>query len=269
MRPLPQPPWMRRYRRIVPSIIASIRDHPEAVAPTLESIPQIDESLMATEPFSPFSSLIRDMQETEFKSWGFVIFRSVYTEESQAQWESYIDFFKATVEDKLKYMELWTLLEPHLEWTIMEDRETFDNASKEQVRDRFSQWVSERSIERDGAGAEDPLAMYLPRYRYCVYVDQKCLDTVDEYAAWVDAGAEGHKRAVVCAMLDVKCEPGGQGRDGFPSIEGCTKEYTGWIYTGVQGIPTLYDSLFHQALKEQDAPRPPGVMLGSHSMPIN
>ncbi|KAH7172632.1 hypothetical protein DER46DRAFT_678634 [Fusarium sp. MPI-SDFR-AT-0072] len=184
MLPLPEPTWKRRYRRIVPSIITSIRNHPEAVAPTLEIIPQIDESLVATEPFSPFSSLIRDMQDTEFKRWGFVIFRSVYAEESQTQWESYIEFFKATVESKLKHMELWALLEPHLEWTIVEDCETLNNTSKEQVRDKFSQWVSERSIERDGAGAEDPLAVYLPRYRYCVYVDQKCLDTVDQYAAW-------------------------------------------------------------------------------------
>ncbi|KAG5757128.1 hypothetical protein H9Q70_000269 [Fusarium xylarioides] len=183
MRPLPQPPWMRNYRRIVPSIIANIRNHPEGVAPTLESIPQIDESLRATEPFSPFSSLIRDMQETEFKRWGFVIYRSVYTEESQAQWESYIEFFKATVEDKLKHLELWTLLEPHLEWIIMEDCEALNNATKGQVRDKFSQWASERSDERDGAGAEDPLAVLLPRYRYCVYVNQKCLNTVNQYAA--------------------------------------------------------------------------------------
>ncbi|KAF5532678.1 hypothetical protein FNAPI_12897 [Fusarium napiforme] len=229
MRPLPQPPWMRNYHRKVPSIIASIRNHPEGVAPTLESIPQIDESLKAIEPFSPLSTLIRDMQETEFKRWGFVIFRSVYTEKSQTQWESYIEFFKATVEDKLKHLELWTLLEPHLEWIIMEDCETLNNASK----------------------------------------DQKCLDTVDQYAAWVEAGAEGHKRAVVCVMLDAKCKPGGRGRNGFPSIEGCAKEYTGWIYTGVQGIPALYDNLFHQELKEQDAPRPPGVMLSRDLMPID
>ncbi|KAF5690660.1 hypothetical protein FDENT_3824 [Fusarium denticulatum] len=130
MRPLPQPPWMRNYRRKVPSIIASIRNHPEGT-----------------------------------------------------QWESYIEFFKATVEDKLKHLELWTLLEPHLEWIIMEDCETLNNASKAQVRDQFSQWASERSVERDGAGAEDPLAVLLPRYRYCIYVDQKCLDTVDQYAA--------------------------------------------------------------------------------------
>ncbi|KAM0073949.1 hypothetical protein ACKRZS_014819 [Fusarium odoratissimum] len=151
----------------------------------------------------------------------------------------------------------------------MEDCETFNNAPKEQVRDQFSQWVSERSIERDGAGADDPLAVYLPRYRYCVYLDQKCLDTVDQYAAWVEAGAEGHKRAVVCVMLDEKCEPRGRGRNGFSSIEGCTKEYTGWIYTGVEGIPSLYNSLFHEELEEQNTPRPPGVMLGRDLMPID
>ncbi|RBQ72999.1 hypothetical protein FVER14953_07909 [Fusarium verticillioides] len=269
MLPLPQPPWMRNYRRKVPSIIASIRNHPEGVAPTLESIPQIDESLKATEPFSPFSTLIRDMQETEFKRWDFVIFRSVYTEKSQTQWESYIEFLKATVEDKLKHLELWTLLELHLEWIIMEDCETLNNASKDQVRDQFCQWASERSVERDGAGAEDPLAVLLPRYRYCIYVDQKCLDTVDQYAAWVEVGAEGHERVVACVVLDGKCEPGGRGRNGYPSIEGCTKEYTGWIYTDVEGIAGLYDTLFHEELEEQDSPRPPGVMLSRDLMPID
>ncbi|KAF5977521.1 hypothetical protein FCOIX_6440 [Fusarium coicis] len=95
----------------------------------------------------------------------------------------------------------------------MEDCETLDNASKDQVCDQFSQWASERSVERDGAGAEDPLAVLLPRYRYCIYVDQKCLDTVDQYAAWVEAGAEGHERVVACVVLDGKCEPGGRGRN--------------------------------------------------------
>ncbi|KAM5514150.1 hypothetical protein FOXYSP1_05117, partial [Fusarium oxysporum f. sp. phaseoli] len=155
----------------------------------------------------------------------------------------------------LKHLELWTPLEPHLEWIIMEDCETLNNAPKEKVHDQFSQWVSERSTERDGARADDPLA--------------KCLDTVDQYAAWVEAGAEGHKRAVVCVMLDEKCESRGRGRNGFPSIEGCTKEYTGWIYTGVEGIPSLYNSLFHEELEEQNTPRPPGVMLGRDLMPID
>jgi|SRR6478735_9165625 len=81
--------------------------------------------------------------------------------------------------------------------------------------------------------------------------------------------AEGHKRAVVCVILDEKCEPRGRGRNGFPSIEGRTKEYTGWIYTGVEGIPSLYSSLFHEELEEQDSPRPPGVMLGRDLMPID
>ncbi|EXL62795.1 hypothetical protein FOCG_01265 [Fusarium oxysporum f. sp. radicis-lycopersici 26381] len=43
----------------------------------------------------------------------------------------------------------------------MEDCETLNNAPKEQVHDQFSQWVSERSTERDGARADDPLAVYL------------------------------------------------------------------------------------------------------------
>ncbi|KAF5631191.1 hypothetical protein F52700_6895 [Fusarium sp. NRRL 52700] len=268
MRPLPQPPWMREYRRKVPSIIASIRNHPEGVAPTLESITQIDESLKATEPFAPFSSLIRDMQETEFKRWGFVIFRSVYTEKSQTQWESYIEFFKATVEDKLKHLELWTLLEPHLNGLSWKIAKLSTTPRRNRLAIGFFSGLPSDPLG-DGTGAEDPLAVLLPRYRYCIYVDQKCLDTVDQYAACVEAGAEGHERVVACVVLDGKCEPGGRGRNGYPSIEGSTKEYTGWIYTGVEGIPQLYNRLFHEELEEQDAPRPPGVMLSRDIMPAN
>ncbi|KAF5697219.1 hypothetical protein FGLOB1_12915 [Fusarium globosum] len=180
MRPLPQPPWMRNYRRKVPSIIASIRNLPEGVTPTLESIPQIDESLKATEPFSPFSSLIRDMQETEFERWG-------------TRWESYIEFFKATVEDTLNHLEL--------------------GHSSSRTLNGLSRKIAKLSVMRR------------------------------------------RSRVVVCVVLDGKCEPGGRGRNGYLSIERYTKEHTGWIYTGVEGIPELYNRLFYEELEAQDFPK--------------
>jgi hypothetical protein len=153
----------RAYPDKIPSIITSIRQLPSGVAPTLESIPQLNHAMIYHEPLS---SLIWDMQATDFRRWGFVIFRTVYTEESQPLWDSYIEFLKTSVEEELELKELSTLLKPLLEWTIIEDRETLDNASKQQVRERFSEWASQCSVERDGPGAEEALRQEFPRFRY-------------------------------------------------------------------------------------------------------
>ncbi|KAM5371732.1 hypothetical protein ACJZ2D_007797 [Fusarium nematophilum] len=262
MRPLPKPTWLPKYAGIIPNIIASIRAHSAGVAPTLESIPQLNTSMMMSEPLS---SLIRDMQETEFRSWGFVIYRCAYATESQ--WASYLEFFKAAVRDELEFLELSTLLWPLLEWTIIEDRETLDGASKHQVRRKFSEWTTERCTERDGAGADEAFMERRPRFQFCIYIDQKCLDTVDQYRAWVEAGAEGVRKRVICVVLDKDCKSRGRGRGGFPPIEGCVKQDTGWMYVAVDCIPDVYDRLSFEALAD-DYKRPPKVWPRGDPMPL-
>ncbi|KAJ4140848.1 hypothetical protein NW768_000052 [Fusarium equiseti] len=265
MRPLPEPEWMPpRYFSKIPSIITSIRQLPEGATPTLESIPQIEDFMTEDEPLS---GLIRDMQRTDFKRWGFVIFRTVYSEESQSQWDTYIEFLKASVEMDLESLELSTLLKPHLEWTIIEDRDTLDNASKQHVREKFSEWASQRSVQRDGPRVEEAFQYGLPRFRYCIYVDQKCLDTVNQYKAWADAGGPGSPEHVVYVILDKRCKPEGQGKGGFPRIEGCSREYTGWQYAGVDAIADVYNTLSIKDLSEDDYVRPPHIFPGDRAMP--
>ncbi|KAM0398469.1 hypothetical protein ACHAO7_004366 [Fusarium culmorum] len=197
----------------------------------------------------PLSSLIWDMQATGFNRWGFVIFRTVYTEESQRLWESYIEFLKASVEEYLEAMELSTLLKPLLEWVFIEDRETLDNATKQHVRESFSEWTSQHSVERDGPG--------------------KCLDTVHQYETWADAGAEGDDKQVVCVVLDKNCHRKGEGEGRFPRIEGCSREYTGWQYTSVNCLAHLYDKLSKQELSGYDYTRPPMVFPADGPMPTD
>ncbi|WXC62913.1 hypothetical protein SNK03_008731 [Fusarium graminearum] len=255
MRPLPQPHWMPHgYRGEIPRIITSIRE--------------INHTMIKTEPLS---ILIRDMQATGFKRWGFVIFRTVYTEESQRLWESYIEFLRASVEEYLESMELSTLLKPLLEWVFIEDRETFDNATKQHVRESFSEWTSQHSVERDGPGVEDAFQQQTPRFRYCIHVDQKCLDTVAQYEAWADAGAEGDDKQVVYVVLDKNChrKGEGEGEGRFPRIEGCSREYTGWQYTSVHCLAHLYDKLSKQELSGYDYTRPPMVFPADGPMPTD
>jgi hypothetical protein len=256
----------KNYYGEIPSIITSIRQLPEGVSPTLESIPQINRPMLKREPLS---GLILDMQETDFKRWGFVIFRTVYTEESQSQWESYIEFLKASVEDRLEFFELSTLLKPHLEWTIIEDCDTLENASKQHVRERFSEWAFQRSVERDGPRVEEAFQHDFPMFRYCIYVDQKCLDTVTQYEAWAEAGAPGCSKQVVCALIDKRCKSKRQGKGKFRRIEGCSREYTGWQYSSVHTLPSLYDKLSLMGLMEHEYARPPQIFPGDDVMPVD
>ncbi|KAG8666334.1 hypothetical protein FPOAC2_11442 [Fusarium poae] len=268
MRPLPPPSWMPRgYYGKIPRIITSIRELPSGVAPTLDNIPEINHTMIGTEPLS---SLIWGMQETDFKRWGFVIFRTVYTEESQPLWESYIEFLKVSVEEYLESKELSTLLNPLLEWVIIEDQQTLNNAPKQHVRERFSAWVSQHFVERDGPEVPDAFRrQQFPRFRYCIYVDQKCLDTVAQYEAWAKAGAEGVGKQVVCVVLDKNCHRKGEGKGRFPRIEGCSREYTGWQYISVHCLAGLYDKLSKQELSGYDYTRPPMVFPSDGPMPID
>ncbi|XEU96394.1 hypothetical protein FSHL1_001679 [Fusarium sambucinum] len=256
----------RAYYGKIPRIITSIRELPSGVAPTLDNIPEINHTMIKTEPLS---SLIWDMQATDFKRWGFVIFRTVYTEESQPLWESYIEFLKASVEEDLEFKELSTLLNPLLEWVIIEDQETLNNASKQHVRERFSEWTSQHSVKRDGPGVEDAFRQQFPRFRYCVYVDQKCLDTVAQYEAWAKAGAEDGDKQVVCVVLDKNCHQKGEVKGRFPRIEGCSREYTGWQYTSVHCLAHLYDKLSKQELSGYDYTRPPMVFPADGPMSVD
>jgi hypothetical protein len=166
-------------------------------------------------------------------------------------------------------MELSTLLKPLLKWTIIEDRETLDNASKQHVRERFSEWVSQHSVERDGPGVEEALRQKFPRFRYCIYVDKKCLDTVAKYEAWAEAGAQSVRKKVVCAVLDKNCHQKGEGEGRYTRIEGCSREYTGWQYTSVHCLADLYDRLSKQELSGYDYTRPPMVFPADGPMPVD
>lgn len=245
---------MINYAHIIPEVMMSIQGHPRGVEPTLQSIPQVNHTMLKEQPLS---SVIRDMQETGFQRWGFVIYRCAYAK--NAQWESYLEFIKASVQEELEFDGLYTLLWKYLDWTIIEDRETLDGASKQEVRERFSEWSAARSVERDGPGADEPKVEEAPRFRYCIYIDQKCLDTVDRYEAWAEVGALGGLKFVVCAVLDKDCKPKGRGRRGFPPVEGCTREDTGWMYTHVGNIPSVYNRLSYQELADDDYSRPPKI----------
>ncbi|KAL8417701.1 hypothetical protein RB594_001380 [Gaeumannomyces avenae] len=71
------------------------------------------------------------------------------------------------------------LLGPNLQWTIMKGRATLDSASKETARQHFLEKVAAHSVERGGEGIGNPNVIpRLSRFRYCIFVDAACLDSM-------------------------------------------------------------------------------------------
>lgn len=57
-------------------------------------------------------------------------------------------------DDFLKIAKMDRTIAPYLEWTIIEDSDKLDNATKEPVRELFRTWRDELSVGRDGPGAD-------------------------------------------------------------------------------------------------------------------
>lgn len=126
-------------------------------------------------------STIRSIQNTGFRKWGFRIYRCTYGDDDA--WNRYV----GNLEDEFRRSLVVTgsdyMLPPYHEWTIVEDRDALDGASKADVRSRFRQWSEERSVERDGPGADHHLIGNIglvARFEACIMVDKECLDSMEK-----------------------------------------------------------------------------------------
>lgn len=219
-------------------------------SPTLSDIPQIQQHEVQRETLG---NMIRDMQVTGFHRWGFVVYRCTYSDD--ATWDRYVQQMNQAIHDELEFHGRDLLLSKYFEMKVIDDRATLENASKSRVRDHFVQWVeANQSVDNGGPGTANAFTKRLPMFNYCLYVDQKCLDTVKTHDEWAendktnpsplpDFIKKNLKPYVNCVIIQKDCDPEGEGPDGFSNVEGCTKFFPGWMYAEVGTIPTLYDAL--------------------------
>lgn len=220
----------------------------------LSSIPPLQPHNFAQESLGP---LVYRMQQTGFHKWGFLIYRCAYGDD--ALWERYLAHLKeASIED-LDYCGRKELLKQYMQWTVIENPEALGGASKSDVRKQFTEWAFLRSEERDGAGAEHPLSYRLPRFAYCLYVDQRCLDTLKEYEDFMTTKKPGRKPPVVAIVIDTDFDEAKARRGREPEIEGFKARFVGWMYVGHNALPSLYDSLHEKPLDHVEYMRPPRV----------
>lgn len=210
----------------------------------------------------------REMHQTGFGEWGFVIYRCAYGDDEA--WDRYMKHFRETIREKLVSYN-YEFLEQHAQWTVVEDEADLRGASKLRVRQRFVDWRDQHTVWRKGPeyrrsdpGFPGEASLRLPRFTYCLHVDRDCLDTVDAHAAAKPAPAEDAPAPMlVVALVDGEYKDVSSIDDyQCPPIEGCTQEYVGWQYMPVDLLPCFYNDHHYYHIESElgiEYNRPPKI----------
>ncbi|KAH8762912.1 hypothetical protein F5882DRAFT_415343 [Hyaloscypha sp. PMI_1271] len=140
-----------------------------------------------------YGHTIRAMKLSSFLKFGFVIYRCTYRDD--AAWTQLLSLIKREAQEDIKELgpgRDW--LGAHLEWTVVEDP-TLDGATQEEVKMRFDGWADGVMEEYERASTDNVRG--LPRFNFCVFVDKKCLASLEKSKAVVD----GRKPPVFVVLM--------------------------------------------------------------------
>jgi hypothetical protein len=172
------------------------------------------------------------LTEDGFKTWGFVIYRCTYRNDSD--WEKFLARFLSSVRESLEFYSGLDLLDT-FNPTVFEDL-SFEGATVTTLREHFHQWKKTALKEEQGV-SED----YIPesgRYRFFVNVDQEAMETVLSAPEGYDSYESGFVRIVNAEWkwTEVPPEEDSIIEDGdisdpeeFEPLEGCTEHDVGWM----------------------------------------
>lgn len=118
--------------------------------------------------------------------WGWVIYRCTYN--SDDDWSTFMEILKGISRDRIGtylYNSVAEEVGRMQTWTVFEDRNQLDNASKSIVRRMFNKWVHspEAAAEQPNAKCPPPL-MGMSRNLFCMHVDEESLRSVLEDSSY-------------------------------------------------------------------------------------
>lgn len=236
-----------------------------------------------------FANTIHFMRQTAFHKWGFCIYRASQSDDDLFQ--RYLAAFDTQVREYLVQQHRDEVLEQFAEWTIMDtiggqgsststDSENVPREpSKAEIRRRFVEWRDQHQVRREESALPlpDDASSRLPRFTYCLYIDQKCLDSLEPHlkgkAAYDQPGSRSaaHPPPLVAVLIDgdfqtlsdVAGGGGARPRRSFSPVEGGDGRYVGWEYCNVRYLPAMYDELHLVSMSSPlDYARPPAIAPG-------
>ncbi|KUL89360.1 hypothetical protein ZTR_03662 [Talaromyces verruculosus] len=218
--------------------------------------------------------------------WGFVIYRCTYG--SDAAWKRMIDLIKSNLKGKATDLSLnqhpeegWDDLDvqdllPRHELTLIEDRDKLDGATSHEVRDHFTKWVQDELIHKVPDAPEEihraltncppdslcPEACLGPRYNFCLFVDDICLESLHEMSTPV---------MKILWKEPARREPNDRQYDVNPDWEdGETDDWeedVGWMYIRVDEYFKFYDLFEDDSWWYDFYSRPPYMLYSGLCFP--
>jgi hypothetical protein len=182
---------------------------------------------------NPADQIEHQLREDRHRTWGFVIYRTTY--DNDADWTEFIKRLKFHMHDTFEWVGGQDILDK-FSLTIFDDREKFDGASTQAVRQHFQQWsvAAYRDEQRQEADSSDRTRGTVigrsPRYRYAIAIDAESLHSVVHEAPAppeLDASTKGWVK-----LIDKSWYLGrslGRDPEDYPAPEGNTESDVGWM----------------------------------------
>ncbi|KAK1244021.1 hypothetical protein MKX08_002159 [Trichoderma sp. CBMAI-0020] len=175
-------------------------------------------------------------------TWGFVIYRC--SQGHQSAWDRVLQALRSSVQDTLRYYNREELLQFH-DLHVIDDKRLY-GATSHQVREHFQSWVPKNLEDRLRPGASDlkddigwHYATSTPRYQYCLFADDICLESMDQ------PGFHMPVVKILCKDWESPWSPEEMSRPvPAPFHDGFTEDYeedVGWMYMSLSG----YDWNYH------------------------
>lgn len=107
--------------------------------------------------------------------WGFMIYRTVYTPESDRHWLSAVEAIQKNLFRSINFSlehlrnqheKPYRLLREGYRSIVVDDKDRFDGATKDQVRQHFKEWVDKEN------------GFFGVRFRFCLLVDEEALQSI-------------------------------------------------------------------------------------------
>jgi len=212
----------------------------------------------------PMADTIRAMKDSGLHRWGFAIYKAAEITDDDT-WVRYLDALKQDVHEELEHNGRDVLLEQYSSWPALSILGSTDAQQDDRsaVRANFQQWCKERlqehqhecsTSDNDVAAAAIESMEMMPRFRYCLYVDQKCLDTLAAHASAKATRKRPGRGPPPPALVAMVIDAG--------------EHQQAWEYYNLRYVAGLYEELHKTQLVQNELyVKPPAIgPLGFDSM---
>lgn len=178
------------------------------------------------------------MQECGHEMAGYVVYRISY--DSDADWKEFLVRLNAELEHTFELCNGKDVFEK-FSLTVMDDRELFNAASTDDIRQHFQAWaaqnyLSEQPQAKDHGEHAVVRVEGSSRYRYAIYADAECLHSITH--GDVVAVNDGRWVKMIRSAWKQDLD---DGEEPYEPLEGVTQYDVGWMKVELSSLVEFYE----------------------------